>query len=329
MVLLAALIDSGVDFVRIISFGMKQKLNTFPIIDRDLLNQNTTDHGFPPNEWDVSISRRTQLLYLIKPLPPYPHDITINPYPILTPLNPNPRVTLGGNLNIVVEGGDQVLRLKMYNLQYHLLRAWDSKSLTTPINSRQGARFFEHLNGILAAMEEKSKLIGGLRMEIRLRFNHYLDAVNHAIQNHLFNPAALNVRTTYKTITVAEYLLYARRLFLSARRIFSNNGILRHDVARELTNPEKAMFGDLKLLLGFRHAGYRTESRADNIWWLRPIPLAPPIRQPIIPPAAPPQAGIINLSDSDEEQPPPQQQQPPAAPAPPPHNLNDALVVLA
>ena len=105
MVLLAALIDSGVDFVRIISFGMKQKLDIFPAIERDLLNQNAIAHGFPPNEWDVSISCRTQSLYLIKPSPPYPHDITINPYPILTPLNPNPRVTLGGNLNIVVEGG--------------------------------------------------------------------------------------------------------------------------------------------------------------------------------------------------------------------------------
>jgi hypothetical protein len=73
MVLLAALIDSGVDFVRIIAFGMKQKLDTFPPIPRDLLlNPSATDHGFPPNEWDVSISRRTQSLYLIKPSPPYP-----------------------------------------------------------------------------------------------------------------------------------------------------------------------------------------------------------------------------------------------------------------
>ena len=210
MVLLAALIDSGVDFVRIIAFGMKQKLDTFPPIPRDLLlNPSATDHGFPPNEWDVSISRRTQSLYLIKPSPPYPHDITINPYPILTPLNPNPRVSLGGNLNIVVEGGDQVLRLKMYNLQFHLLRAWDSEPLPTPVNSHQGATSFDHLNAILAAMEAKPELVGGLRMEIRLRFNHFIDAVNHAIENHLFNPVAFNVRTTYKTITVAEYPLYA------------------------------------------------------------------------------------------------------------------------
>jgi hypothetical protein len=329
MVFLAALIDSGVEFVRIIAFCMKQKLDTFPPIPGDLLlNPSATDHGFPPNEWDVSISRRTQSLYLIKPSPPYPHDITINPYPILTPLNPNPRVSLGGNLNIVVEGGEQVLRLKMYNLQFHLLRAWDSEPLPTPVNSRQGARSFDHLNAILAAMEAKPELVGGLRMEIRLRFNHLIDAVNHAIENHLFNPVAFNVRTTYKTITVAEYLIYARGLFRSARRIFSANGIMRHDVARELTDREKAMFGDLKLLLGFRHAGYRTDSRADNVWWLRPLPPAP-IRQPIIPPAAPPQQQLINISDSDEEEQPPPQQQPPARPAPPPDHLNNALIVLA
>lgn len=114
----------------------------------------------------------------------------------------------------------------MYNLQYHLLRAWDSQPLPTPVNSHQGARSFEHLNAILAAMEEKPELIRGLRMELRLRFNYYLDAVNHAIQNNLFNPAALNVQTTYKTITVAQYLAYARGLFHTARRIFSTNGIL-------------------------------------------------------------------------------------------------------
>jgi hypothetical protein len=108
-----------------ISFGMKQKLDTFPAITRDLLAQNAVDFGYPPNEWDVSISRQTQSLYLIKPIPPYPHNIAINPYPILTPLNPNPRVSLGGNLNIVVDEGDQVMRLMIYNLQYHL-RAWDS-----------------------------------------------------------------------------------------------------------------------------------------------------------------------------------------------------------
>jgi hypothetical protein len=328
MVFLAALIDSGVQFIRIIAFGMKQKLDTFYPIPRDLLLNRATDHGFPPNEWDVSISRRTQSLYLIKPSPPYPHDITINPYPILTPLNPNPRVSLGGNLSIIVEGGEEVLRLKMYNLQFHLLRAYDSEPLPTPINSRQGARSFDHLNSIFSAMEARPDLVGGLRMEIRVRFNHFLDAVSHVIENHLFSPVAFNVRTTYKTITVAEYVIYARGLFRIARRILTANGVMRHDVARELTNREKGIFGTLKLLLGFRHAGYRTDSRAANVWWLRPLPPAP-VRQPNFPLAPPHEDQLINISDSDEEEQPPPQQQPPARPAPPPDNVNNELIILA
>jgi hypothetical protein len=131
-----------------------------------------------------SISRRTEYLYLIKPRSPYPAGITANPYPILTLLNPNPRVTLGGNLNLVIEEPGQVLGLKLYNIQYHLLRAANAQSLTSAVTSHQGVRAFEHLNSILVAMEEYPHLVGGLRMELRvmIRFNHYIDdAVNHII----------------------------------------------------------------------------------------------------------------------------------------------------
>ena len=55
LVLIARLINAGVDFIRMISFGMKQKHDT-PAIPRDLLAQNAVDHGFPLNEWDVSLS---------------------------------------------------------------------------------------------------------------------------------------------------------------------------------------------------------------------------------------------------------------------------------
>jgi hypothetical protein len=94
--------------------------------------------------------------------------------------------------------------------------------------------------------------------------------VNHALANQLFKPGNFKVHTSYKTITVQEYLLYARTLFRTARRIFSTNE-MRHYMARELTNTEKAIFGDLKLLLGYRHTGYCTDARVDNHWWLRPL----------------------------------------------------------
>jgi hypothetical protein len=63
-------------------------------------------------------------------------------------------------------------------------------------NPRKGTK-----TGIVRpGMEGNSHLVGGLRMELRLRFNHYLDTVNHALENHLFKPASFNVRTSYKTI---------------------------------------------------------------------------------------------------------------------------------
>jgi hypothetical protein len=53
LTLISALIDAGVHYIRIIDLGMKQKLDTFPAIPRDLLASNATDHGYPPNEWDT------------------------------------------------------------------------------------------------------------------------------------------------------------------------------------------------------------------------------------------------------------------------------------
>jgi hypothetical protein len=107
-------------------------------------------------------------------------------------------------------------------------------------------------------------------------------------------------------------------------------------VARELTNRETAIFRDLKLLVGYRHAGYRTDAKVNNHWWLRPLhpaAIQPPAIQPLaIPPAAPQQQQIINISDSDDDEQPPEREQPPARPPPPPpppENLNDAIIILA
>ncbi|CAB4012051.1 Hypothetical predicted protein [Paramuricea clavata] len=53
-------------------------------------------------------------------------------------------------------------------------------------------------------MREARDLVGGLRMEVRARFNHHMDAVQHIIMHHLFSPANFEVRTSCRTITVAE-----------------------------------------------------------------------------------------------------------------------------
>jgi hypothetical protein len=178
---------------------------------------------------------------------------------------------------------------------------------------------------ILVAMQASRHLIGGLRMEVRIKFNHHMDAIHHIILHHLFNPANFEVRTTCKTITVGEYLQDANRLFRTARQILATNRVMRHDVNRELTLREKAILGDLKLLLGYRHAGYRSHATHGAYWWLNRNP-APPIppQAPIPPPQQPPQ--LINLDSDDEDQPPVANQPPPR---PPPSNLDHALVILA
>lgn len=124
-----------------------------------------------------------------------------------------------------------------------------------------------------------------------------MDAIHHIIQHHLFNPSNFEVRTSCKTITVAENQRYANQLFCTARQILTRNRVMRHDVHRELTLREKAILGDLKLLLGYRH---------------------------VIPPQQPPQ--LFNLDSDDEDQSPPAPQPPPR---PPPNNLDHALIILA
>ncbi|CAB3985149.1 Hypothetical predicted protein [Paramuricea clavata] len=94
----------------------------------------------------------------------------------------------------------------------------------------------------------------------------------------------------------------------------------------ELTLLEKAILGDLKLLLGYRHAGYRSDRTLGAYWRLDRNPAAPiPLQE--LPPRRPPQV-MINL-DSDEDEQPPAENKPPARPRPPPTNLNHALVILA
>jgi hypothetical protein len=86
--------------------------------------------------------------------------------------------------------------------------------------------------------------------------------------------------------------------------------------------------GDLKLLVGYKHAGYRT-TRGENYWWLHDAPqypLQPPRAQP--PPRQQQDEPIVIDDDNDlpEQQPPPQQED---HPRPPPERLNDVLVMLA
>lgn len=255
---IAALREAGVHYIRIINFGMKQPLNVLPPLPRDLLLCQATNNGYPENKYDVSVSHHHPFLYLVKPIAPFPPNITVNQFPILTPLTLNCRRSLGGNITIVVDDPEQVLSMKGYTLQFHLLRACNPNPITSPVTTRQGASLFDTLNGIMHVLSTHQQLVGGIRLEIRIRMTHVLDAVNHVLERQQFDPHQFGVNCQYNKVPVQRYLVYAEGLFRTARVIFTRSGVMRHAGAREMTNMEKRIFGDLKLLLGCRHCGYRT-----------------------------------------------------------------------
>jgi hypothetical protein len=59
---------------------------------------------------------------------------------------------------------------------------------------------------------------------------------------------------------------FRQHKFRMARAILKRAGAMRHIAPRELSLFKKCIFRDLKLLLGYRHAGCHTQLRMDNHW---------------------------------------------------------------
>jgi hypothetical protein len=177
---LEALINSAVPYIRLTNYGMKQAIHSFPDLPRDLLECDAADEGYPENEWDVSFSRRTQYLYMAKALPRVPQNVTVDLYPVLTTLSFQPFHNLGGNMTLTLVDSiiaPEVLKLKMYNVMYHLLRACNPFPLPATNNTRQAARRFEKLASILNVLTTNQQRVGGIRVELRVRHKHLEDAI--------------------------------------------------------------------------------------------------------------------------------------------------------
>jgi hypothetical protein len=71
---------------------------------------------------------------------------------------------------------------------------------------------------------------------------------------------------------------------------------MNHHMQRALNMAKKRMYGDLKLLFGYRHGGFRMQVRAENRWWLHAAP--PPLPQPNQRPP-PHAADIVQVIDLD------------------------------
>ncbi|CAB4012374.1 Hypothetical predicted protein, partial [Paramuricea clavata] len=105
---------------------------------------------------------RTPFLYLLKPTRPLPQDITIDHFPILTPLNTNPARITGGNISLQIQQDIEVRSVKIYNL----LRATNPDPIASPINTRQGSHLFQKMTSTLHVLTSNPNLVGSLRIEL-------------------------------------------------------------------------------------------------------------------------------------------------------------------
>jgi hypothetical protein len=125
--------------------------------------------------------------------------------------------------------------MKVYNLQYHLLHACNPDPITSPVTTLQGAHSFDKLNGIMNVQFSNPQLAGGIRMEIRIHMTHVMDAVNYLLKR----PQQLGVNVRYTKVPVQRYILYAQRMFRTARELLNHAGVMRHAAARDMTTLEK------------------------------------------------------------------------------------------
>ncbi|CAB4030247.1 Hypothetical predicted protein [Paramuricea clavata] len=162
--------------------------------------------------------------------------------------------------------------LKMYNVMCHLLRACNPFPLPAPNNTRQAARRLERFTSILHVLTTNQEHVGAIRVELGVRHNHLEDAISMVLRPNAFTLEFYGVNMEYYTVSVPIYIGKATRIFGLARAILTCEGVMRHHVSRLLTDAERKIFGDLKLLLGYRHAGYHTVVGLFDPWWRNNLP---------------------------------------------------------
>ena len=111
---LAGLVHTGVDYIRLVIFGMKQRVEDLPPFPPELLQNNTVQNGYPVNRYDVSVTRRLPYLYLMKPVPPIPRNITVDQFPIISPIFPHPARFGKGAFVIYLRGGRGVAAMAIF-----------------------------------------------------------------------------------------------------------------------------------------------------------------------------------------------------------------------
>lgn len=127
---------------------------------------------YPGNQWDIASSTKTDFLYVMKVtnLGLLPNTTQMKPYVMFTPFDrrPAPRANHGGHFTVKKANPNhqaQIVKVKVYCLLFHFLRACHKYQFQSPINSQQGITYLREAFEVFTAMEEHPDVLGGIRVE--------------------------------------------------------------------------------------------------------------------------------------------------------------------
>ena len=167
LALTRALVDSHVNYMCLIHFGMKMPHSIFPTQDVIITECDAVESGeLPKNEYHISLNVRNLYIMATKVEEP-DHWGEQDVYPTFIPLymRRSPDRSMGGTFTMAFNQGS-IKELKWDNLIYHVLQGISSKKLRVPTQSiQQVARYLESWADLKERLSNNGQYLGGYRIE--------------------------------------------------------------------------------------------------------------------------------------------------------------------
>ena len=277
-----ALIDAGIRYVRVVSFGTKLPVSEFPNLEAELRLCDDELNGYPTNMWDIGVIKRVDHIMVLRVEHRYRlQGVTIENYVFETPLDDRaaPTVNHGGGVSLIVEG--DLCQVKYYQILYHFLRCSHSYELNVPSSGHVAYRRLGQINEVIDLMAENRALLGGVRTEVRILSKTISEAVALFMQQKpwMFPDFVIPATVSIRSVHVDDYVRKTYILLDVAKSRLAQFGLTASITS--LSEEMKKIFGDLKSLLSYTtHKIPRTDPIDPRAWWrsiTSPVTLALPI----------------------------------------------------
>ena len=329
-------IQASCRHIMLVSYGMKLPFDMADnIFDSRTISPIThPGHTYPPNEFDISFTVRSDHIYTVKLI----SQDGLETWNIFNPLDfrPHPTRKQGGNFKMQFDPvQDGVVSLDFYSPMHHWMLQMPGGKVKLPQNNRTGQDCLNNYARDIQVLSQNPQSLGGVRWEFRTSAPTLEDAMVIVLVEKRWKinewSAGLFPPKVYR-IQVDDYLNLLPQLLDAAKDELRRLGFsYSHNQLHSTTAEQKKVFGDLKLLFGeATYGGYQTPPTAQDAWWRlwrQGRARQPPQPAQVLPGALVPVGGPAVLPPAGAQAPPPlipvggPPVLPPAGPqAPPPLN---------